>query len=87
MMAEGAIRDWRMCASEERRAIWMDCRGLHINNLHRAFHTREMGKWKVFNVKAVTHVQPLKVLANFEHELLRAFFALRETIFTVVRLW
>lgn len=73
LIAEGAMRDCRMCASDERIATCIDCQVAMTTY----WHERAKG----------THLQSLKVLTHFEHELLGTFVALGEVIVGSVRLW
>lgn len=63
------MRDCRMCASDERTATCIDYRAK--KNSPASIHARTQRE---------THVQSLKVLAHFEHELLGAFLSLWETV-------
>jgi hypothetical protein len=70
------MREWRICASEERRVPWTDYVA--------AQRAAGLDGRKARGKKA--HVQTLKVLAHFEHKLLRSFLALREVVAWRVRL-
>lgn len=74
LMAEGAMRDCRTCASDDRMATCIDC-PVAVAVVHQERARRE------------TYVQSLKVLAHFEHKLLGAFLALWKAVVGSVRLW
>lgn len=79
LIAEGAMRDCRMCASDERMATCIDCKvAMTICSENECVSGGE---------REDTHIQSLKVFADFQHELLGAFLSLREVIVGSVRLW
>ena len=82
LIAEGAMRDCRMCASDERMATCIDCK-VGIVTTCFMFRGRTQGGGR----EKTTYIQSLKVFAHFEHELLGAFLSLGEVVVGPVRLW
>lgn len=74
LIAEGAMRDWRICASDDRMAMCIDC----VPKVRSA-------AWNSY-AKSGTHVKTFKVLVRDVHELLRALPALRQVVLRAVRL-
>jgi len=64
LMADGAIREWRMWANDDRSAAWI------------AFGDRWLMKEVVDRIKK-TYIEAYEVFVGLENELLRALVTLR----------
>ncbi len=74
LIADGAMRDWRICARDDRMAMCIACS-----------HKVRAAAPKSY-ARDSTHVEASKVLVRDVHELLRALPALRQVVLRPVRL-